>query len=178
MVYLSLWLCSRFALAIPYLEHLAVAATTSSKSHWVDSESKRQSAPQLWQVAVAVTPIVVALYICSSRYADFHHAGFDIIAGATIGTIIGWASFRLYHLPIRRGRGYATWGPRYFGPPKEDRDRMDVATPTQVLQQRNASSYELRDVEPGGSENLAPGSFRRAPTASSNEPILPYHGQN
>ena len=72
----------------------------------------KQAAAPLWQTVLALAPIVTALFICSSRYADFHHAGFDIISGAVIGTVLGWASFRNYHLPIPRGYGLLAWGRR------------------------------------------------------------------
>jgi len=41
----------------------------------------------------------------------FRHHGFDITFGSLLGTIISYISFRLYHMPIRRGAGW-TWGPR------------------------------------------------------------------
>lgn len=104
MVYLTLWLCARWRVAIPFLHY----------SHYRRSKMAQATAaaPPLWQVALAFTPIFVALFVCSSRYADFHHAGFDIIAGGILGTIIGWASFRLYHLPVRRSKGLLAWSPR------------------------------------------------------------------
>lgn len=43
------------------------------------------------------------------------HHGFDILFGASMGILLAWASFRLYHLPIARGAGWA-WGPR--SPPR------------------------------------------------------------
>lgn len=107
MVYLSLWLCARWSIAIPFLDRRPARHSRSAAEI-----SSTRSAPPLWQVATALGPIFVALFICSSRYADFHHAGFDIIAGAVIGTIFGYASFRLYHLPVRRSAGALTWGPR------------------------------------------------------------------
>ncbi|KAK5072330.1 hypothetical protein LTR70_010459 [Exophiala xenobiotica] len=113
MVYLTLWLCSRWSIAIPFLDYsTAYRGTTQKRKHTMVRVQAVKAAPPLWQVALAFTPIFVALFVCASRYADFHHAGFDIIAGAAIGTVFGWTSFRLYHLPFRRSKGLLAWGPR------------------------------------------------------------------
>lgn len=113
LIYLSLWLCARFCLGMPYLDlSLAGSLRETDKRAATAPVRDKQASPPLWQTAFAITPILAALFICSSRYADFHHAGFDIIAGAVIGTVIGWTSFRFYHLPVRRGYGLLTWGPR------------------------------------------------------------------
>lgn len=113
MVYLALWLCARWSIAIPFLNYsIAGRGTMQTRRHTIGTTQPSKAAPPLWQVALAFAPIFVALFVCASRYADFHHAGFDIIAGAVIGTAFGWASFRLYHLPIRRSKGMLAWGPR------------------------------------------------------------------
>lgn len=106
MVYLTLWLCSRWRIGIPFLHY-----PSQKRSSMVKAQASI-AAPPLWQVALAFAPIFVVLFICSSRYADFHHGGFDIIAGAVPGTMCGWTSFRLYHMPLRRSRGLVAWGPR------------------------------------------------------------------
>lgn len=106
MVYLTLWLCARWSIGIPFLSY------THQRRSRMKTAQESTPAPPLWQLAVAFTPVFVALFICSSRYADFHHAGFDIIAGAVLGTVCGWASFRLFHLPLRRSQGLLAWGPR------------------------------------------------------------------
>lgn len=106
MVYLTLWLCARWRVRIPFLQY---SQQTRSK---VSRAQENTAAPPLWQTALAFAPVFVALFICSSRYADFHHAGFDIIAGAVLGTVVSWASFRLYHLPLRRSHGALAWGDR------------------------------------------------------------------
>lgn len=71
----------------------------------------RAASPPLYLLVLAFIPIAVALYICSTRYAEYYHKGFDIIAGSFIGIVTAWISFRLYHLPFGRGEGWA-WGPR------------------------------------------------------------------
>ena len=60
---------------------------------------------------MAFIPLGGALFICLSRYADYRHAGFDIISGALIGAFFAWLGFRWYHLPIRQGAGWS-WGAR------------------------------------------------------------------
>ena len=114
LVYLSLWLCARFSLGIPYLDLLVMERTPqqTGKRRMTAAALNKQAAAPLWQTVLALAPIVTALFICSSRYADFHHAGSDIISGAVIGTVLGWASFRNYHLPVRRGYGLLAWGLR------------------------------------------------------------------
>lgn len=60
---------------------------------------------------LAALPLCVAVWICSTRYAEFYHFGFDLIGGSLIGALSAWFAFRWYHLPIRSGRGWA-WGAR------------------------------------------------------------------
>jgi membrane-associated phospholipid phosphatase len=152
LVYLSLWLCARFSLAIPYLDHFAPPAKASATK----SIKGGKSAPPLWQLAAALLPTVVALFICSSRYADFHHAGFDIICGAILGTVIAWASFRLYHLPMRRGRGLLAWderrsGESFFSSASKfyEERRLEASSLERVLMDERAGGHELRDIEVG-----------------------------
>ena len=116
MVYLTLWLCARFSLSIPVLGSLPASLATKEnqiqKARVLVSAQRTQAARPLWQFAFALFPIAVALFISSSRYADFHHHGVDIIAGMVIGALLAIASFKLYHLPIGRSMGLLTWGPR------------------------------------------------------------------
>lgn len=112
LLYLSLWLCMKFSVAIPYLgHHMPIPDKRTSDVDVVSYYHERRAAPPLWMVTIVLIPIGVALFICTSRYADYHHAGVDIFAGCVIGIIGGYLSFRLYHLPVRRGFGMA-WGPR------------------------------------------------------------------
>ena len=160
LVYLTLWLCARFSLKIPYLDQ-----NHGDTSHDILSKRSRergQSAPPLWQFVTALFPAIVALFICSSRYADFHHAGFDIICGAILGTFFAFSSFRLYHLPIRRSRGVLAWLQRsrshaFFSSPAQHEQEtgggVETSTGTYTARSARAStsseSYELRDTEEG-----------------------------
>lgn len=69
------------------------------------------AAPPVYTIILPLIPLSLALYITSTRYSDFRHHGFDLLGGALIGTVVAWLSFRLYHLPVRRGAGWA-WGSR------------------------------------------------------------------
>ncbi|KAF2173257.1 hypothetical protein M409DRAFT_17200 [Zasmidium cellare ATCC 36951] len=65
------------------------------------------ASPPNYLIIPALTPVAVAVYICSTRFVEFYHFGFDIISGSLIGIVTAWLSFRWYHLPISRGRGWA-----------------------------------------------------------------------
>ncbi|MCJ1400723.1 hypothetical protein MMC11_003931 [Xylographa trunciseda] len=134
LTYLSLFLCSKFAIAIPYL--LPSASSPSSPRPTAgDSLSdppldhpkgslkpttpiplakiirSQAAAPPTYLLVIAFIPIGAAIYISSTRWSDFYHHGFDIIFGSLMGFVLAWGSFRWYHAPIRRGAGWA-WGPR------------------------------------------------------------------
>lgn len=69
------------------------------------------AAPPNYLIIPALAPVAVAVWICSTRYAEFYHFGFDIISGSLIGIVSSYLAFRWYHLPISRGQGWA-WGAR------------------------------------------------------------------
>lgn len=143
LLYLTLWLCSKFRLVwpamssplqsapeavkdrelLPYRNSHAftdrntngTATTTATSSQDAYEErallrSTGASAP-LFLFVPALVPIAIAVYICSTRYVEFYHFGFDIISGSLIGIVTAYISFRWYHLPLSQGRGWA-WGPR------------------------------------------------------------------
>ena len=129
MTYLALFLCSRFSVSIPYLfpypytacnASMAFASSSSDQQIAVDESKPKESsvplrkqaaAPPTYLFILPLIPISVATYIASTRYSDFRHHGFDILFGATMGFVISWGSFRMYHMPIRCGAGWS-WGPR------------------------------------------------------------------
>lgn len=125
MTYLTLFICSKFALRIPYLLPYPHSSTPSTASTALNSSTlpsktnpsainlfrHQSAAPPVYLLIPALVPICAAVYISSTRYTDFRHQGFDIIFGATMGFVLAWASFRMYHLPVRRGAGWS-WGPR------------------------------------------------------------------
>ncbi len=171
LVYLTLWLCARFSLSIPYLDHNVRDPDCTRVSK--PSTTRGQSAPPLWQLAAALFPTVVTIFICSSRYADFHHAGFDIICGAILGTAFAFSSFRLYHLPIRRSRGVLAWGERsrsqaFFSSSVQHKQGVGVGegfSHGAYSSRDTGDNYELRDTEEG--ENPV-----RVDTPNSTSPIF------
>lgn len=76
------------------------------------TERRAAAAPPLYLLVIVLIPIGAAIYIASTRYTDGKHAGFDVLFGSLEGIICSWFAFRWYHLPIRRGAGWA-WGPRH-----------------------------------------------------------------
>lgn len=129
MFYLTLYLCSKFCISIPYLlPTFTPAATTitaaSSPSTHIDNDlasSERQqvqeqkqsrifynqhtqaAAPPAYLFVLPLVPVCVATYIASSRYSDFRHHGFDIIFGSLMGAFFAWVSLplSLLHLMLR-----------------------------------------------------------------------------
>ncbi|KAL8807655.1 MAG: hypothetical protein Q9200_004591 [Gallowayella weberi] len=136
LFYLTLYLASKFSITIPYLPPFSYASSTGSSSHTFANVDKtgrpssssptlpppastdphtpgrsQSAAPPTYLHVLLLIPICLAIYISSTRYSDFRHHGFDILFGSLMGISISWFGFRMYHLPIRRGGGWA-WGPR------------------------------------------------------------------
>ena len=123
MTYLTLFLCAKFAITIPFLapaadnllDSAAFDETPSTRRIETDLERaparNRAAAPPLYLLILAFVPLGAAFYISGSRWSDYRHHGFDIIAGSLLGFVFAWFGFRLYHLPIRRGAGWS-WGAR------------------------------------------------------------------
>lgn len=121
MTYLSLWLCSKFSIAFPYLpvnrrylqQHDEEQATATEDQAERPSLSVRKegAAPPVYTLIVVAIPIALASFVAASRWHDNRHHGPDILFGSAVGVFFAWAGFRLYNLPIRRGAGWS-WGPR------------------------------------------------------------------
>ena len=144
LLYLTLFLCSKFQITIPYLPQDPTGADSRAASmnnqtllpfhnrERTDDSAKpftpegaavnnarsqpyfvRSSgaSPPTYLLILALVPVALAIYICSTRWAEFYHFASDIISGALIGILTSWFSFRWYHLPVLRGQGWA-WGPR------------------------------------------------------------------
>ena len=114
LFYLTLWLCMKFSISIPYLAptRYQTTAPTRDTDDTVRIQPRSQAAaPPLYLLVLALIPTGAALYVCASRWNDYQHEGFDIIAGSLIGAVFAWGGFRYYHLPIQRGAGWS-WGPR------------------------------------------------------------------
>lgn len=134
MFYLALFLCSKFSVTIPYLlPYKYEVATRDDKGdvqNSLDGDSdnatkdifssakttslplrKQAAAPPTYLFILPLICISIPAYVASTRFSDFRHHGSDIIFGSLMGTVISYISFRMYHLPIRRGAGWS-WGPR------------------------------------------------------------------
>ncbi|KAJ5185752.1 Phosphatidic acid phosphatase type 2/haloperoxidase [Penicillium cf. griseofulvum] len=110
--YLTLWLCSKFSVAFPYLPRYPV----EDQTHRDDDTSvrKRGAAPPVYLMLIAFVPTATASFIAASRWFNYRHHGFDILFGAALGIFFAYIGFNMYHLPIRRGAGWA-WGARSRG---------------------------------------------------------------
>lgn len=135
--YLTLFLCAKFAVGFPYLNsatpqqrrvntfalvdrarHNGTVGSTATSDKLIPDQSDEipprnsAAAPPIYLLILCVfLPIGTALFICVSRWFDFHHNGIDIFSGAVIGIITSYFSFRYYHMPVMRGSGWA-WGAR------------------------------------------------------------------
>ncbi len=107
MTYLTLFMCAKFAISIPFL-------TTQEATNTNTPDSNKAAAPPTYLLVLAFVPLGAAFFISGSRWSDYRHHGFDILFGSIIGVVFAWFGFRLYHLPIRRGAGWA-WGARSRG---------------------------------------------------------------
>ncbi|QSZ29001.1 hypothetical protein DSL72_003510 [Monilinia vaccinii-corymbosi] len=86
-------------------------ALASGHNDELIASRNQAAAPPLYLLLIAITPTMLSVYVCSTRFSDFRHHGFDILFGFLIGTVTAIFSFRLYHLPISQGAGWS-WGPR------------------------------------------------------------------
>lgn len=123
LTYFSLWLCSKFSIAFPYLSILPSnhrdshdreqTDTPEPNSHTDSALSIRKdgAAPPIYMLIAPAIPIAVAFFIVASRWTDHRHHGVDLVFGSAIGVLFAWSAFRLYNLPIRRGGGWS-WGTR------------------------------------------------------------------
>ena len=142
LLYLTLFLASKFSVAIPYLAPRAYSTnpaytsaitrsnlrsrastdrsilpvhkqeSTVSNPGYPESDAVvpiryQSAAPPVYTLALVLTPVLSAIYVCSTRFTDFRHFGFDLLFGSLIGITCAWFSFRWYHLPITRGAGWA-----------------------------------------------------------------------
>lgn len=136
LLYLTLFLASKFSVAIPYLPprlysanpaHTSAITPSNIKHRFTKPRHKHSSsyeeivvpiryqaaAPPVYTLVLILAPIGTAIYIVSTRFTDFRHFGFDLLFGSLIGITTSWFSFRWYHLPVTRGAGWA-WGPRSY----------------------------------------------------------------
>lgn len=129
LLYLSLFICAKFAVQIPFLlphshshrsESMIDQREPDDDDLGKDVAGQRRArhpprnqaaGPPIYLLIVAFVPIATAMFISISRWFDYRHDGFDIISGSLLGMFTAWFGFRWYHLPIQGGSGWA-WGAR------------------------------------------------------------------
>ncbi|EEH08030.1 PAP2 domain-containing protein [Histoplasma capsulatum G186AR] len=135
LTYLSLWLCAKFSISIPYLapRHYTQDTSTQQTARLANTHTsiksehdgepthsdanlipirKQSAAPPIYLLIIVAAPIATATYIASSRWADNRHAGFDVLGGSLLGIFFAFLGFRWYHPPLSAGGAGWAWGAR------------------------------------------------------------------
>ncbi|XRM38851.1 hypothetical protein ABZX51_002247 [Aspergillus tubingensis] len=112
LLYLSLWLGAKFAVAVPVRSVTFIAGGGDKKTESSFSRASAVAAPPLYLLVLISVPVGGALYICASRYMDYMHAGWDILGGSLIGIVFAILGFMWYHAPAGQGYGGWAWGSR------------------------------------------------------------------
>ena len=133
LLYLSLWLASKMNLTLPYIQpytardlemaaardqvtlplHNAESSKRKALSSHHNTEFYRHTgaAAPIYAVIIALLPILLAVYITSTRYQEFKHKGVDLTVGALVGSGFALLGYRSYHSSLTRGQAW-TWAPR------------------------------------------------------------------
>ena len=149
LIYLSLWLCAKLGISIPFLgprnlpSALDYPTPVPVAKEQRDSESlrTRDAAPPTYLLIFPLIPVGAAIYISCTRYSDYWHHGFDVLVSGILGILTAWLGFRWYHMPIRKGGGWA-WAPRS---PKRAYWKSSG-----VLTYGDTSNQKVKDLETGG----------------------------
>jgi membrane-associated phospholipid phosphatase len=102
--YLSLFLWSRFCVAIPPAsspnvdadEHHEPLLSNLSEPRPVQTSKKSKTLP-VYMLLLPYIPLGLAIFIAGTRYFDFRNHGFDVSAGAAVGWVTAYFGFRIYH---------------------------------------------------------------------------------
>ncbi|KAK0616866.1 PAP2 superfamily-domain-containing protein [Immersiella caudata] len=140
LIYLTLFLLSRFGIVTPFLifghsgDHQTPSQTSQTtqpaapldRNHdlpapqpstdipptpSLSGSHSSPSAQPLYLLLIALVPFFTAIFIGGSRWFDYRHHGIDILSGLLIGAATAIFSFFYFHAPISSGRGRA-WAPR------------------------------------------------------------------
>jgi len=113
--YLSLFLCHWFSVGIlPSSSPRNIQYTTNVDTTHEDDEplipdvlepgdessrsaDKEPTFPPVYLLLLPYTPLGLAIFIAGTRYFDFKNQGFDVLAGAAIGSVTASLGFRMYH---------------------------------------------------------------------------------
>lgn len=172
MFYLALYLCSKFSIAIPILLPYSYSTLHNKKKsspgfttgddipdqlktdsfdahdHLPVPLRKQAAAPPAYLFILPLIPISVATYVASTRFSDFRHHGFDVLFGSLMGILSSSISFRMYHLPIRRGAGWS-WGPRTVS------RAFGVGVGVHGFAEGDEREYQAGDLENGNHQSNA-----------------------
>ena len=167
MLYLSLWLASKFHVSFPVLpfhkrnfaseaaESRAPVPVANGNVHQPTTELPYRdyrvvgyldvaAGPPTWLLFLIYIPVGVAVYITGSRFFEYYHHGFDVVFSSLFGIIAACIGFRWYHGPIGRSAGWA-WSPR-------SRDRafgVGVGSLGYVSDPPDPTRHRRRNVELG-----------------------------
>jgi membrane-associated phospholipid phosphatase len=117
--YLSLFLCYTFGVVFPPLA--APLASSGSQSNGNSPQAQSDESHQPLQLSVSeprfvpafqqgehrvavpahllllpYIPLGLAIFIAGTRYFDFRNHGFDVLAGAAVGSVTAWIGFRIF----------------------------------------------------------------------------------
>ena len=111
--YLSLFLCDRFGVILPRLTYFGpqrnIPLVHSDESNdpilsnalepRVESASlprEEQGAFSVYLLLLPYVPLGLAIFIAGTRYFDFKNHGFDVLAGAAVGSVTAWIGFEIF----------------------------------------------------------------------------------
>jgi len=109
--YLSLFLCYRFGVVIPRnsthtpnfdpdeLNEPLLSNASDNGSHPATEVHEEPAAFPVCKLLLPYIPLGLAIFIAGTRYFDFRNHGFDVLAGAAIGSITAYVGFKIYHPP-------------------------------------------------------------------------------
>lgn len=128
LTYLAIFMAEFvFSLPVPHLSKVAApivgepamsAPRRRSKAHYEDPETPLPRFPIMGVILLCGIPVLLAIYISSTRFSDYRHHTFDILSGSLLGLfsgVVGW-------------RWYGSWccaggDGRVYGLVKRERDR-------------------------------------------------------
>lgn len=117
LAYLSIFLAEFvFALPLPHLSRATapisapiveqpdpeMPSSSNSRTVAVSPPSRKEREAPLPQFPIMVAilivgiPIMIAMYIASTRFSDYRHHAFDIFAGSALGIASAWLGWRWY----------------------------------------------------------------------------------
>lgn len=113
LLYLSLWLAVKFNVSFPAFQTSNTVATirrralsTSGSNAYPLPYVTNTAAPPIIGIIAVIVPILAACFIASTRYIEYKHDGFDVLAGCLVGAFTAWIAHRLYHSSLSNGQSW------------------------------------------------------------------------